>query len=71
MNVALQASLIDDGDGLAAFEAEWWDLWHACPAATPFRSPAWLLPWWHVFAPGPLRTVAVRRQGRLVALAPL
>ena len=71
MSLSLQASLIGEGAGLAALEAEWWALWDACPAATPFRSPAWLLPWWQVFAPGPLRTVAVRREGRLVALAPL
>ncbi len=71
MSGALQTSLIAEGVALEALEPEWWDLWNACPAATPFRSPAWLLPWWHVFAPGPLRTVAVRRDGRLVALAPL
>ena len=71
MSVSLHTSLIDDGVALEALEDEWWALWDACPAATPFRSPAWLLPWWRVFAPGPLRTIAVRREGRLVALAPL
>ena len=71
MSLSLQTSLLEEGVALDALEAEWWDLWDACPGATPFRSPAWLLPWWRVFAPGPLRTVAVRRQGRLVALAPL
>ena len=71
MSLSLQTSMIGDGAALDALEAEWWDLWDACPAATPFRSPAWLLPWWDSFAPGPLRTVAVRREGRLVALAPL
>ena len=67
----METSLIDGGAALEALEAEWWALWDACPAATPFRSPAWLLPWWRVFAPGPLRTIAVWRDGSLVALAPL
>ena len=71
MSVSLETSLIEGGVALEALEAEWWALWDACPAATPFRSPAWLLPWWRVFAPGPLRTVGVRRDGQLVALAPL
>lgn len=66
-----QAELVIDARALAGLEPEWWRLWERCPAATPFRSPAWLLPWWEVFAPGPLRAVAVRRGGELVALAPL
>lgn len=52
-------------------QAEWWELWSRCPAATPFQSPAWLLPWWNAFAPGPLCVVTGRRAQRLVALAPL
>ncbi len=71
MSAALRAELVADARALAGLEAEWWALWERCPAATPFRSPAWLLPWWEVFAPGPLRSVAVRRGGTLVALAPL
>lgn len=55
---------------LAAIEAEWWQLWRAA-AATPFQSPAWLLPWWRAFSPGRLATVTVRQDGRLVGLAPL
>ena len=67
----LRAEIVADAAALRALEPEWWDLFARCPAATPFRSPAWLLPWWQVFAPGPLRTVAVRRDGDLVALVPL
>lgn len=40
------------------------------PQATPFQSPAWLLPWWRHFSPGTLLSVAVRDRGKLVALAP-
>ena len=71
MTAALRAELVADAAALAALEAQWWGLWERCPSATPFRSPAWLLPWWSVFAPGPLRTVAVWRGAALVALAPL
>jgi len=56
---------------VAALEPEWWDLWAAAPEATPFQSPAWLLPWWEAFRPGRLRVVTVRMAERLVALAPL
>jgi CelD/BcsL family acetyltransferase involved in cellulose biosynthesis len=37
--------------------------------ATPFQSPAWLLPWWRAFHPGDLMTVAAERNNRLVGLA--
>ena len=71
MTAVLRAEVLTDAAALHALEAEWWDLFGRCPAATPFRSPAWLLPWWDGFGPGPLRTVAVRHGPRLVALAPL
>ncbi|KGM33694.1 GNAT family N-acetyltransferase [Inquilinus limosus] len=65
------AELLTEEPALAALEPEWWELWSRCPEATPFQSPAWLLPWWRSFAPGRLRTIAVRQDGRLVGLAPL
>jgi CelD/BcsL family acetyltransferase involved in cellulose biosynthesis len=61
---------ITDAASFAALEAEWWSLWQRCPSATPFQSPAWLLPWWRHFGPGSLRTVAIRQGGELVLLAP-
>lgn len=54
----------------AALEAEWWELWRRVAAATPFQSPAWLIPWWRCFHPGELFVVTVRAAGRLVGLAP-
>lgn len=66
-----RAEFAHDEAALAALEPEWWELWRACPAATPFASPAWLLPWWTAFRPGRLATLAVRQDGRLAGLAPL
>ena len=66
----VRAELIRDGESLCALEGEWWALWRRSPA-TPFQSPAWLLPWWNTFHPGELLSVAVREGSRLVALAPL
>ena len=71
MSAELTADIIRDAEELSALEPEWWALWRVCPSATPFQSPAWLLPWWQSFAPGALHAVAVRRAGRLVGLAPL
>ena len=71
MTAASRVETITESERLFALEGAWWDLFGRCPAATPFRSPAWLLPWWRAFAPGPLRTVAVWRGDALVALAPL
>ncbi len=63
--------IIDGTAGLLRIEQDWWRLWRRCPTATPFQSPAWLIPWWQAFAPGPLATAAVFRSRELVALAPL
>src|SRR3954449_11722497 len=49
---------------------EWEALWRRTPSATPFQSPAWLIPWWHAFAPGALFVITVRQAGRLIGLAP-
>src|SRR5205814_10701298 len=46
-------------------------LWDRCPAATPFQSPEWLLPWWRRLGWGRLWALALRREGRLCGLAPL
>ena len=62
------ARLVRDAAELAALEPAWWALWRRSPGATPFSSPAWLLPWWEAFAPGPLAAVAVEAGPRLVGL---
>lgn len=63
--------LVDSTAGLEALAAEWGALWQRVPETTPFQSPAWLVPWWRRFQPGRLATLAMRRQGRLVAVLPL
>lgn len=71
MTAPRRIELVADAGRLFSLEAAWWDLFERCAGATPFRSPAWLLPWWRTFAPGPLCTVAAWRGPNLVALAPL
>jgi CelD/BcsL family acetyltransferase involved in cellulose biosynthesis len=62
--------LIEDPQLFADLEPEWWELWRRSPSATPFQSPAWLIPWWRHFHPGELFVVTVRHGARLVGLAP-
>ena len=66
----LAVQIIEDADTLAVLETGWWELWRRAPSATPFQSPAWLLPWWSSFSPGELFVVACRHAERLVGLAP-
>ena len=57
---------------LGELAEEWHELWLRCPAATPFQSPAWLLPWWTSFGQGRPWALAFRDPaGRLIGLAPL
>jgi CelD/BcsL family acetyltransferase involved in cellulose biosynthesis len=62
---------VTDAAALEALASEWRALWAACPDATPFQHPAWLLPWWRHVGEGGLWTLAVRENGRLVGLLPL
>jgi CelD/BcsL family acetyltransferase involved in cellulose biosynthesis len=60
---------------LESFRPVWADLWSRDPRATPFQSPAWLIPWWRHFGAGELCTLASwdRDTGppRLVGVLPL
>ncbi|MEI9408915.1 GNAT family N-acetyltransferase [Mesorhizobium salmacidum] len=67
----LRSEIIDDPARFDTLAPHWWRLWEQSSSATPFQSPAWLLPWWRTFAPGDLATVAVWRGGDLIGLAPL
>lgn len=71
MTTVPRGAIVTDEAALRALAPDWWALWRRCPAATPFASPAWLLPWWRCFAPGALRVATVRAGGVLVGLAPL
>lgn len=70
MTGRLAVAALRDRAALGAIVPAWWDLWHASATATPFQSPAWLLPWWDTFTPGELFVVIVRDDDRLLALAP-
>jgi CelD/BcsL family acetyltransferase involved in cellulose biosynthesis len=65
---------IEEVTGGAEFEAlapAWDDLWRRAPAATPFQSPAWLIPWWREIGGGDLRVLVARQDRELVGLLPL
>ena len=62
--------VLRDAHALAALAPAWWSLWRRIPSATPFLSPAWLIPWWRHFAPGELFTIAAYRSKRLIGLGP-
>lgn len=66
----LHARLLVDDAALEALAPAWWALWRDSPEATPFQSPAFLLPWRRHFRPGPLASVAAFDGDRLVGLAP-
>src|SRR4051812_43901967 len=51
---------------LERLRPEWEVLW----AATPFQSPAWLIPWWRHVGGGELLSLVVRDAGALVGLFP-
>jgi CelD/BcsL family acetyltransferase involved in cellulose biosynthesis len=65
------ARILRRPEELDAIAPAWWALWRRASGATPFQSPAWIIPWWRHFAPGELFVVAVARGDRLVGLAPL
>ena len=55
-----------DLPALDRLRPEWEALWRAVPEATPFQSPAWLIPWWRHVGEGALLVLALRAAGRLV-----
>jgi CelD/BcsL family acetyltransferase involved in cellulose biosynthesis len=67
----LEVEEIDTRGALEALAPAWHDLWQRAPAATPFQSPAWLIPWWRHFGHGDLLILAVRELGQLVGMLPL
>jgi len=58
-------------DALESLRAEWSDLCDRSPRVTPFQRPEWLIPWGRAFPPGEPWVLAVQKDGRLIALAPL
>ncbi len=67
----LSLEVVRTTEALEALAPEWWALWKRDHTATPFQSPAWLLPWWQHVGEGELLTVAVRAaDGTLSGLLP-
>ena len=69
----MKADVLAADAALHALRPEWEALWRrAGGCATPFQSPAWLLPWWRAFGTGRPRAAALRGgDGRLLGLLPL
>ena len=59
-------------DDLEALRPEWETLWRSDARATPFQSPAWLVPWTrHLWGGGQLLILDHRQDGDLIGLLPL
>ncbi len=71
MTSAPDIELVRDEAALSALLPEWSELWERATAATPFQSPAWLVPWLHCFAGHDWVIAVMRRDGRLVGILPL
>lgn len=56
---------------LTTLAQEWDDLVDRSADRSPWQRPGWALAWWRAFGRGSLRIWTMRRNGRLVALAPL
>ncbi len=69
---ALSLEVLESIGELETAEPAWRAVWQRDPAATPFQSPDWLLPWTrHLWGGGKLRVFAVRHGREPVAFAPL
>jgi CelD/BcsL family acetyltransferase involved in cellulose biosynthesis len=57
--------------GLADIRDGWERLWASVHDATPFQSPAWLLPWVEVYAPGRCWAAVLRENDAVIAILPV
>ena len=64
-------TVLETDADLQALAPDWDLLWQRSPAATPFQSPRWLLPWWRQFGTGMPRVAVERRDRELVGVLPL
>lgn len=55
---------------LEAIAPAWRALWQSDPKATPFQSPAWLIPWARQFVQQELCTIAITTSGALIGVLP-
>jgi CelD/BcsL family acetyltransferase involved in cellulose biosynthesis len=71
MDSSIEIEKITAPDSFQRLGPEWSLLWDRSALATPFQAPEWLFTWWKYLGGRSLWTLAVRREGRLVGLAPL
>ncbi len=67
----LTVEIVATDAALFALRPEWDDLWRRTPDASPFQSPAWLLPWWRQFGTGLPRVAVLREHETLAGVLPL
>ena len=67
----MTAITVSTDAGLFALRDEWDALWRRTPDASPFQSPAWLLPWWRQFGTGLPRVTVLRERRALAGVLPL
>jgi CelD/BcsL family acetyltransferase involved in cellulose biosynthesis len=69
---SLELACIEDTAGFRALQQDWQALQRTCPEVTPFNSWEWAFSWWQAYRHGKqLRLLTWRRDGALVAVAPL
>jgi CelD/BcsL family acetyltransferase involved in cellulose biosynthesis len=67
----LALDVVHDPAALPGLRRAWQELWRRCPAATPFQSPEWLLPWWRQFGTAEPRIALLRAGEALLGMLPL
>ena len=67
---ATRHRVLRSAEELSSFVPAWWRLWKRDPDASPFQSPAWLLPWWRQFGSEELCAVVIERGGEAIAFLP-
>ena len=71
VETSLRVRVLSELPALRALMPEWTDLWMRCWQATTFQRPEWLLPWLEAFRPTRPCVLEVRRDQKLIGLAPM
>lgn len=66
----LRLELIEDRQGLRAFEPEWLAFIRDVPPPTPFQLPQWLLAWWRHFGSGKLHVMVAKDEDGVAGIIP-
>ena len=71
MHPSVEYVFLRTTEELCSFVAAWRRLWDRDPAALPFQSPDWLVPWWKQFGTEELCAVVIVREGEAIGFLPL